>query len=259
MNYKGIVYFDLDGTLLDASSHVSFENRKALDKLRENAYLPVIATGRSIEELDNVLEESGIQSVAMLNGMVVQVEGQIISSETIDKVDITKTLELARSLGESIAFYTPEELILADLSEGLKNHFEYFHGPIPRIDDRYYLDHDVNMILVGGSNKEYDHLYEEAVPNLKFLRNSPYSIDVVKAGFNKGTGVQTIKNYFGLQDIPTYGFGDGGNDIDLLKAVDHPVAMANAIPELLEIAEFITHSNKEDGIAFGLKHYGLID
>lgn len=258
MNYKGIVFFDLDGTLLDASSHISYENRKALDQLRANGYLPVIATGRSVEELDNVLEESGIQSVAMLNGMVVQVEGKIISSETINTQDIKATLELARSLGESIAYYTPEELILADLSEGLKQHFHYFHGPIPRIDDSYYLNHDVNMILVGGSNKDNDHFYKKAIPNLQFLRNSPFSIDVVKTGFNKGTGVKTIKEHLGLRDVPTYGFGDGGNDLDLLSAVDHPIAMENAIPELKKLAEFITHKNTEDGIIFALKHYGLI-
>ncbi|MCK1234431.1 Cof-type HAD-IIB family hydrolase [Streptococcus uberis] len=258
MTYKGIVFFDLDGTLLNATSQVSPENRKALDQLKANGYLPVIATGRSVEELDNVLEESGIQSVAMLNGMVVEVDGTIISTQTIDKEDIQKTLELARSLGESIAFYTPEELVLADLSDGLKKHFDYFHGPLPRIDDSYYLTQDVNMILVGGSNKENDHLYQEAVPNLRFLRNSPFSIDVVKKGFHKGTGVQIIKDYLGLEDIPTYGFGDGGNDLDLLKAVDHPVAMENAIPELKALAEFITHKNTEDGIIFGLKHYGLI-
>ncbi|XCY70217.1 HAD-IIB family hydrolase [Streptococcus iniae] len=74
MNYKGIVFFDLDGTLLNASSHISYENRHALKQLRANGYLPAIATGRSVKELDTVLEESGIDSVAMLNGMVVQVE-----------------------------------------------------------------------------------------------------------------------------------------------------------------------------------------
>ncbi|MGT2958066.1 haloacid dehalogenase [Streptococcus bovimastitidis] len=258
MNYKGIVFFDLDGTLLDASSHVSSENRQALDQLRANGYLPVIATGRSILELENVLEESGINSVAMLNGMVVQVNNEIIFSETIDNDDITKTLELARSLGESIAYYTPGELVLAGQSPGLIGHFNYFHGPIPRTDPSYYLDVDINMVLVGGSNKENDHLYVEAVPNLRFLRNSPYSIDVVKKGFNKGTGVNIIKRALNLDDVPTYGFGDGGNDLDLLKAVDHPVAMENAIPQLKELAEFITHKNTEDGIAFGLKHYGLI-
>lgn len=90
MTYKGIVFFDLDGTLLNAVSQVSPENRKALDQLKANGYLPVIATGRSVEELDNVLEESGIQSVAMLNGMVVEVDGTIISTQTIDKKDIQK-------------------------------------------------------------------------------------------------------------------------------------------------------------------------
>ncbi|KHD45191.1 Cof-type HAD-IIB family hydrolase [Streptococcus hongkongensis] len=258
MNYKGIVFFDLDGTLLDATSHVSMDNRKALDQLRTNGYLPVIATGRSVLELENILEESGISSVVMLNGMVVQVEGQIIFKETIDKSDIEKTLKIANELGENIAYYTPDELVLAGLSEGLRGHFAYFHSLLPRIDKDYFKEEDVNMLLVGGSDKNNDHFYHGGVPNLKFLRNSPFSIDVVKKGYNKGTGVALIKKALQSEHIPTYGFGDGGNDLDLLAAVDHPVAMENAIPELKELAEFTTHKNTEDGIRFGLKHYGLI-
>ena len=258
MNYKGIVFFDLDGTLLDATSHVSADNRLALNQLRANGYLPVIATGRSVLELENILEESGISSVAMLNGMVVQVEGQIIFKETIDNADIVETLKIANELGESIAYYTPDELVLAGLSEGLRGHFAYFHGPLPRIDKDYFKEEDVNMLLVGGADKNNDHFYQEGVPNLKFLRNSPFSIDVAKKGYNKGTGVALIKKALQSEHLPTYGFGDGGNDLDLLAAVDHPVAMENAIPDLKELAEFITHKNTEDGIAFGLRHYGLI-
>jgi len=53
-------------------------------------------------------------------------------------------------------------------------------------------------------------------------------------------------------------FGDAENDIEMLKAVQHPVAMGNAIPVLKEIAEFITTDNTDNGIINGLKHYGLI-
>ncbi len=70
MTYKGLVFFDLDGTLLDDKSQVSADNKRALDQLRQNGYLPIIATGRSIAELGDVLEQAEISSVVMMNGIV---------------------------------------------------------------------------------------------------------------------------------------------------------------------------------------------
>ncbi|EHJ55978.1 cof-like hydrolase [Streptococcus urinalis FB127-CNA-2] len=258
MNIKGIVFFDLDGTLLNSDSHISTDNQLALKQLKANGYLPVIATGRSIIEISDIIQESGINSVAMLNGMVVQVDGKIVFEESISPQDISKALKIAESLGEGIAYYTPEKIIISTDSPGLKAHFHYFNGQLPKIDHDFYLHKAVNMILVGGSQKENDHLFPEAISELRFLRNSPYSIDVVKKGFHKGTGVAIIKDKLNANQLPTYAFGDGANDIDLLKAVDFPIAMANAIQELKEMAVFETHDHNQDGIRYGLEHFGLI-
>ena len=54
-------------------------------------------------------------------------------------------------------------------------------------------------------------------------------------------------------------FGDGGNDMQMLQYVSLAVAMGNAGDELKSIADFVTKDVDDEGIAYALKHYGLID
>ena len=54
-------------------------------------------------------------------------------------------------------------------------------------------------------------------------------------------------------------FGDGSNDISMLKAVGHGIAMGNSVEELKECAEFITKNIGDDGVAYALKEYGFIE
>ena len=216
MTYKGLVFFDLDGTLLDDKSQVSADNKRALDQLRQNGYLPIIATGRSVAELGDVLE------------------------------------------GEEITYYTPTEIVLSGNCQGLTDHFVHFDGSQPQVDSDFYRTTAINMLLVGTADKSHDAIYHERVPELHFFRNSPYSIDVTKLGVDKGTGVAQMKQVLGLTDLPTYAFGDGLKDLPLLKAVDFPIAMANAVPEIKAAASYVTGHHLKDGIRQGLQHFGLI-
>ena len=58
--------------------------------------------------------------------------------------------------------------------------------------------------------------------------------------------------------MPTYAFGDGMNDLEMFLTVDHPIAMANAVDDLKDKAEYITDNNDNDGIAKALQKFGLI-
>ncbi|MFR1042121.1 MAG: HAD hydrolase family protein, partial [Faecalibacillus intestinalis] len=65
--------------------------------------------------------------------------------------------------------------------------------------------------------------------------------------------------YYGLDLKDTMAFGDGGNDMQMLKHVNTAIAMGNAGDELKSIADFVTKDVDDEGIAYALKHYGLID
>ena len=69
---------------------------------------------------------------------------------------------------------------------------------------------------------------------------------------------QTLLEHLNQEDARTYAFGDGPNDIEMLQAVTHPVAMGNAIPVSQRNCGIYMTNNTDNGIINGLKHYGLI-
>ena len=85
-----------------------------------------------------------------------------------------------------------------------------------------------------------------------------FSIDIVRKGVSKGSGVKNLFNTLGLNGIPTYAFGDGINDLALFEACDYGIAMGNAREELKEKATFISTKNTENGIVIADK-VGIYD
>ena len=65
-------------------------------------------------------------------------------------------------------------------------------------------------------------------------------------------------DHFGASLSDCYAFGDSINDMEMLQYVPHSVGMGNAVPEVLEVVEYVTTDVTEDGIANALKHYHLI-
>ena len=83
-------------------------------------------------------------------------------------------------------------------------------------------------------------------------------VDVTARTASKGTGVRAVLARFGLAREQAYAFGDGANDLDMLAAVGHPIAMGNHAVALDAACEFVTRRVRDEGIEYGLRHYGLI-
>ena len=89
-------------------------------------------------------------------------------------------------------------------------------------------------------------------------RNSDHLIDVIPAGIGKDNGIREICAYFGLEREETMAFGDGENDISMLKEAGTSIAMGIADEKVRAEADYITGSSEEAGITSALRHYGLI-
>lgn len=254
--YKGIAFFDLDGTLLDSKSQITPEISEAMTQLKKNNILPIIATGRNEREIQKIKQAANISSCVTMNGMLVKVEGAIVEANKIDPSDCKTMLDFARELKDELAFHSTDQLFISGVNDYVRKSYDYFHLDLPPIHPTAYHEYITHMILVLSEGN--DSIYQEAFPKYTFYRNGPFCIDVVNKGISKGTGVQSIKNYLQLQEIPTFAFGDGINDLDLLDACDHKIAMGNALPEVMERADYITDKNTNGGIVKALKHYDLI-
>ncbi|KAF9404369.1 hypothetical protein HW555_014370, partial [Spodoptera exigua] len=120
-------------------------------------------------------------------------------------------------------------------------------------------------VLISGlrntdENPETDALYRDKFAEIfTFFRDSPYSMAVVLNGESKKSGIQQIIEKLALGYLPTYAFGDGNNDIGMFEAVDIAIAMENASDYVKGQADFVTKSNVNGGIRFGLQQFNLIN
>lgn len=86
----------------------------------------------------------------------------------------------------------------------------------------------------------------------------PIFADVNVAGIDKATGMEEFMRSYGFSAAEVAAFGDGGNDVAMLRAAGVGVAMGNACDEALNAADYVTASVDDDGIAKALAHLGVI-
>jgi cof-like hydrolase len=254
---KGFVFFDLDGTLLNGESKVDVATAEAIQTLKDNGYEPFIATGRSPAETRDIMESANIHSGIFMNGQVVLYQEQIVYSSEIPTETVEKFHQMVKDDGYGLTVYNHEQFYLVEASAGAKDAYGFIHSNPPALKEDFYKENPINMMLFI-SLPPAEKKYKVAFQNLDFLRNTPYSVDVISKGNSKAEGIKRFLEHLNQVDAKTFAFGDGPNDIEMLQAVQHPVAMGNALPILKEIAEFITTDNTDNGIVNGLKHYGLI-
>ncbi|MBO0439483.1 Cof-type HAD-IIB family hydrolase [Candidatus Enterococcus ikei] len=255
-NIQAVAFFDLDGTLLDNKSQITPEITSAIQALKDNHVLPLIATGRTIVEIEQIMKVSGIDSAIVMNGQFIQVEGKKIYSDEFTYEECLKMYEHVKRLGHEISYYNDQQIWCSGHNEIVANAYAFIHSDVPVIDRSSLDGKTVNMMLV--LSEDGDAHYLEHFPEMTFYRNGPYSIDTVRKGVSKGSGVQNLFKTLNLPKVPTFAFGDGINDLALFEACDNKIAMENARIELKERSSFITKKNTDGGIVHALKHFDLI-
>ena len=90
------------------------------------------------------------------------------------------------------------------------------------------------------------------------MRWHPEFIDVIAAGGGKDKGVDAILDRFGITPEECMAFGDGENDLSMLRHVGIGVAMGSASDRVKAQADYVTGSVDEDGILSALHHFGLL-
>ena len=89
------------------------------------------------------------------------------------------------------------------------------------------------------------------------LKSAPYFLEILDKRVNKGTGVKSLADVLGIKPEEIMAIGDQENDIAMIEYAGVGVAMDNAIPSVKEVANFVTKSNLEDGVAFAIEKYVL--
>lgn len=255
---KKIVFFDIDGTLLDHEKNIPGSTKQALIELKNNGVFVAIATGRAPFMFEDIRKELEIDSFVSFNGQYVVFENEVIYENPLDPLALEKFLNVTRENNHPLVFMTEKTMKASVkhhsfIEESLKT-MKITH---PEEDAHFYKNRNIYQSLLFCQGQE-EQFYASDFPNFGFIRWHPASVDVLPIGGSKAEGIKKMIERLGFELKDVYAFGDGLNDVEMLKAVGTGVAMGNGVLEAKNHANFITSDVDDNGIWNGLKKLKLI-
>lgn len=254
---KKIVFLDIDGTILDHEKKIPESTKLAVKKLRENGVQVAIATGRSPLHAKIVIDELEIDCFVSFNGAYAVYDGKVVHETPFKKEHIEEIIEFANENGHSLCFLGAEGEGFTAINEHTRKALKSVLMEISGVDEDYYKENNIYQVIAFHDGADVEH-YRENVTSVDFVPWHENAFDILPKNKSKASGIQAmIKNLgFNIEDV--YAFGDGLNDIEMLKTVGTGIAMGNAEDAVKIHADFVTKDVAEGGIYHGLKHFNLI-
>lgn len=258
MNDVKIIFFDIDGTLIDpGKKRVTERTLEALRRLRARGVRICLSTGRSPVSLPR-FEGVTFDALLTFNGSYCYDRTQTIFSQPIPTQDVGRLLANAAALGRPVCVATRDRLAANGRDADLVDYFAIAGLEVPVTQEfDAVCRQDVYQIMLGSRREEYPALMD-GVPGAKIAAWWDRAIDVIPAAGGKGTGVEKTLAYFGLNRAQAMAFGDGGNDLEMFGAVGLGVVMENASAALKAAAGDMCGHVAQDGVYHYLKDHGLI-
>lgn len=251
-----LIFLDLDNTTL-INGRPAPGVVESVRKLKENNHIVVIATGRSPKLLYGKDKLLGIDHLVLANGSYVTYNNKVVFEKYIPNETVKKVMDLADAIKLDIAVEYIDRYVVYRKDTDLPDKFsDLFDIEKPAYEHEFHPDENVFCMVIfkiKGAEKMI-----ESFPELQFNQINSAGYDVNVGGELKAEGIKALIKYLDYPFEDTYAIGDGYNDLTMLKAVKHGIAMGNGCAELKEIAEYVTTNVEEFGVLNALKHYHLI-
>jgi Cof subfamily protein (haloacid dehalogenase superfamily) len=263
-----LVVSDVDGTLTHHAGILSPANQREIQRVIGRGVHFSIATGRPSRELRRIRASLDLAiPVIVSNGTMVE---DLATGEIIYSLAIETSLTLA--LLDLISSHDVDAVFL-DTSDGWIYQVRNASGVPPkwivsdlvadaalRVTDWstfFEQERTVLKILVEGTELELQRIEHAvaAMPGVQVTASFPNNREIFVAHAGKANAARLLAARLGIDAANDLAIGDQRNDIELIRWAGVGVAMGNAVPELKAVADWITRSNDEDGVAHALAHF----
>lgn len=256
------VFFDVDGTLISFETHkIPSSTLKSIQLLKEKGIKVIVATGRSTNQLAH-LQEIDFDGYLTFNGNLCADHNlQVFHKEVIPKENIQALIKYQNEVKRfPCIFMSQYDNKINYVDDHVIEVFNLLNLPLTMDTESMEagLAKDVIQMNAFIAPDEDAELLEKALTACETSRWTHLFADVNVKGSNKGTGLLAFTKQLGIDLSETLAFGDGGNDIEMLKQAGIGIAMGNANENVKAIADYITDPVDEDGIYNALKHFNVI-
>ena len=276
MIIKAIV-LDIDGTLLNTGKIISEKTKQALIAAQEKGIKVILASGRPTTGMLELAEQL---EMTKYEGFLVSYNGARVTDCLTKEVlfNQSMSIETGKAILEHLKNFDVIPMIdkedylyvndvysgMLDLPDGAFNIIEYEarggNFKLSEIDDlAAFATFPINKILIAAQPEYLQkiapalHAPFDEIVTAAF--SAPFYFEFTDKGIDKAKALHTVFPEMGIHSENIIAFGDGHNDRSIIEYAGIGVAMGNAVDALKEIADDVTLSCDEDGIAAGLEKY----
>lgn len=252
------IFFDVDGTLIShQSGTIPQSTRDALTELRNKGIKTFLATGRHMLEIQQQpVNDIYFDGYATLNGQLCyDSDRSLFYGVPIESGDCKKLLYLFAQRKTPIMIVEKDNMYINFVNDGVCCAQQAISTPIPPIGD--YTREDIYQFIVYAA-KDGEKEIVDQISECQTSRWNEYAIDIIPKNGGKVSGILQFLKHYGIDQNEIMAFGDGENDIDMLKFASCGIAMGNADGNVKKNADYVTDAVDANGITNALKRFEII-
>lgn len=254
------VFFDIDGTLVSFKTHrISPALLDGLHRLQDKGVKLFIATGRQQEAAVAAVGIFPFDGYITVSGQFCFAGDRVLWDNPIPPDSARQLIGLLERTGSPCVFLEGTRSHTVNPDARLELFPQQLNIPIPPVIPlREMLNRKFYQAVAFYTKEEQQAAGADFFPGLSALRWHPDFVDVVAPDGGKDRGMDVILEHFGIGLSETMAFGDGENDLPMLRHARIGVAMGNSGDPVKAGADYVTGSVDEDGILTALEHFGLL-
>ncbi len=259
---KHILFFDIDGTLIDEEKDIVPESAKrALCRAKKNGHLLFLCSGRCKAIIPDEVVGLGFDGMVGGCGTYIEYEGKELFHHKLPR-------DLQRAIIEDLQTYHIDGVLEGKDCSAFRH--DYWMPVVKNIftengsftaktqcfwEEDFIFD---KMALWYDDSSDMEGFKEKYISQFDFIERDPTFYEVVPRGISKASGMHFVCDRLGIDWKQTIAFGDSANDISMLRCANTSVAMGGGNPILFDMVDYVTSAVMEDGIAKALEYLKLI-
>lgn len=254
-----LVLLDIDGTLLNSNHRIEGDTINAISAYN-GANQFVLCSARKPSSTNSIAKQLNINEKIIIcyNGALIKEGEKKIFEKPLSTQNVAYILGLAQKYNLTINVYSNDIWIVNELNSYVLSEAKIIGEKPFKINDVLKVtNYVVHKILLLGTETKLDLIKNElnTINGITFCNSKEGYLEITSFHASKIKAFEYLLEYLSVDVKDSLAIGDGRNDLELLRCVGIGIAMDNASPEVKKVADYVTLSNDENGVAIALKKY----